>query len=578
MINHYGMSIDLFKVYYKTLEAQCISELQFVRSNEPAYAINYKGTGNPSRACGANLYEKPDKKIWPACFSSKLKDPNVEEPTESPTPAHEEKQSQHEHNAKAKKTSAPPPLTIPTTQSQSGDPSITEKPVIGLPPPHPSLPQRPNIVSQVDTTRIDTSTLASRLSYHSARASISSHTRSTSLSGKESTKTSMLPSPVSDSFQSLATTNRSGSSAAQSTSGRWTESGSVTSESPTRAKMFAEQSTSRATVIYSTENGSVATAATPSSNTSTPSMDPISPVLSEATATSPPKSPKTLRSMHPQGALPASSSIRDSKGYSHYTTTSAPSGVAQNGDSGGPNNTAPQSSASNALKTTVTVSGSKVSRSTTKTASTDASGPSPKVSTFKPARNGERLTERAQEGDFLHFQRKPSPAVAPNPVNPKPVTGKRSREDEKDASNTEPDPPHSRFEPAAESSPLAPPAKRMKTIQDPGSPAQKKSTAFSSRKSTTTPHSSKTNPRQPEDQSSSNRKKIKNDGNIREEGNDSADSPISDGVKKLAGTRPAGGEVRAWLRLPFFFSHRETSGRSDRTGNYIPRPYNHGIN
>jgi hypothetical protein len=553
MINHYGMSIDLFKVYYKTLEAQCISELQFVRSSEPAYAINYKGMGNPSRACGANLYEKPDKKIWPACFASKLKDPNLEEPAESPTPAHEEKQPQQEPDAKAKKSSAPPPLTISTTQP--GDPSVTDKPVIGLPPPHPSLPQRPNMVAQVDTTRIDTSTLASRLSYHSARASISSHTRSTSLNGKESTKTSMLPSPVSDSFQSLATTNRSGSSAAQSTSGRWTESGSVTSESPTRAKMFAEQGTSRATVIYSTENGSVATAATPSSNTSTPSMDPISPVLSEATATSPPKSPKTLRSMHPQGALLAYSSMGDSKAYSRSTTTSTPSGVAQNGDSGEPNSTAPQSSTSNTLKTTVTPSGSKISRSTTKAAFTDASGPNSKVSASKSAQNGERLAERTQEGDFLHFQRKPSPAVASNPVNPKPVTGKRSRENEKGASNTEPNPPHSRLELAAESSPLAPPAKRMKTIQDPGSPAQnqKKSTASSSRKSTITPHSSKSNSRQPEDQSSSNRRKIKNEGNIREEGNDSTDSPISDDVKKLAGTRPAGGEVRAWLRLRSFF-------------------------
>jgi hypothetical protein len=51
-----------FKVYYKNLEPQRISELLFLRTNESAYSVTYKVTENSSRACGANLHENPTRK------------------------------------------------------------------------------------------------------------------------------------------------------------------------------------------------------------------------------------------------------------------------------------------------------------------------------------------------------------------------------------------------------------------------------------------------------------------------------------------------------------------------------------
>ncbi|CAG8739150.1 14904_t:CDS:2, partial [Acaulospora colombiana] len=135
-------------------------------------------------------------------------------------------------------------------------------------------------------------------------------------------------------------------------------------------------------------------------------------------------------------------------------------------------------------------------------------------------------------------QKKPSPPAFSNPPNPKPVTGKRSRDDGKDVSTSE-----SQREAATESSPVPPPAKRVKTAPEPSSLAQnQKKNAILNRNSTV--QSSKASvSKQVDDQLPDNRKKNKGEGICRDGDRISTDTLLSNDVRRVRSTRSDGSEI-----------------------------------
>lgn len=307
MIDLYGMSITSFKALYMALERQCLTQLQYIRAQTAVYTPANM-PGSLSRAQDAGLFTVPGKAMWPSCLIDKVSTPDPPVPatavTNAQPPLNVVSPVSNTTTTPASipklplpLTQLPAPLPAPHVPSDSPSPSsIVPKPLASasngvpnvlrhpttstLPPPPPSLPPKPQVAvpgsmnvhifppksANLPDPPIETLDAI----YPSTRSQ-------TSQQGQGNTVA------ASDHFSNPSVATEPSTSPSSPASSRYG------GPSPSRARMFpSTSSTEASTQISQSAAGwsTVANAATPISNYSTPSMDSIC----EGSPTSQPKS------------------------------------------------------------------------------------------------------------------------------------------------------------------------------------------------------------------------------------------------------------------------------------------------